>query len=344
MSLYVVNKYEYITPELYDDRFPKSALILCIILIIFIGMRPISGIYFGDTINYAGYYKKFWGLSFSFSWDVSNYIYDNWLSFCASKKIPISIFFTSITLVYFGAMFLACRKLFPESTMLAFLVCLAAFSTYSYSNNGIKAGAAASLFLLALAYKDKKWLCWPCILLSLGFHHSMSLVIIVFIIAIWFKDTKIYFIIWILCVFIAAAQITYFQNLFASYADETGAKYLLANAKDKDSYITGFRLDFILYSSVPILIGYWMIFKKAVFDENYELWLRIYLLTNSVWMLCMYANFTNRIAYLSWFIYPIVLIYPFIGFYWSENQIRWTKYAVLLHLSFTILMWTLGRI
>lgn len=57
-----------------------------------------------------------------------------------------TFFFGLIAAIYFIGMFVACRKLFPSNTLIVFLVCLAAFSTFSYGTNGIKAGAAASLF------------------------------------------------------------------------------------------------------------------------------------------------------------------------------------------------------
>ena len=55
-------------------------------------------------------------------------------------------------------------------------------------------------------------------------------------------------------------------------------------------------------------------------------------------MLCMYANFTNRIAYLSWFLYPIVLIYPYLNEDWGVNKYKIFSMVVFLHLSFTLFM------
>ena len=92
---------------------------------------------------------------------------------------------------------------------------------------------------------------------------------------------------------LAALHVEFFQILFSGYTDQKGSRYLLT---DEDSFVTGFRLDFILYSAVPVIIGYLIKFKRHVNDEIYDLWLRMYLLTNSVWMMCIYASFTNRIV------------------------------------------------
>ena len=66
--------------------------------------------------------------------------------------------------------------------------------------------------------------------------------------------------------------------------------------------------------------------------------LNLYLCTNGVWMLCMYANFTNRIAYLSWFLYPIVLIYPFLNEELGPQRYRQFSKVMLCHLAFTLFM------
>ena len=70
----------------------------------------------------------------------------------------------------------------------------------------------------------------------------------------------------------------------------------------------------------------------------YEFIYCIYTLTNSIWMLCMYASFTNRIAYLSWLLYPIVLVYPFFDKPFINNQYRKLNIVAGCHLGFTLAM------
>lgn len=256
--------------------------------------------------------------------------------FCANK-LGISTLFLLSDILYFGCSYFACRKLFPKDTAAAYLVFLGAFSTFSFSYNGIKAGVASSVFLLALAYREKLWLSIILVLVSWGVHHSMQLPAAAFVMAFFYKNSKVYFAIWGLCVLLAAGHVTFFQNLFAGMSDESGASYLQANSAD--SYLTGFRPDFILYSAMPVLVGYYAVFKKKmVITPYYRMLLNIYLITNSVWMLCMYASFTNRIAYLSWFMYPVVLIYPFLNENWGSFKCRTFSKVMTYHLLFTLFM------
>lgn len=337
-TIILANEYVKIREDVIRSKDPNEGFgfVICTVLILFIGTRPIRGM--GDTTNFTGYYELARGLPFAFSFDTTNIIFDNALNWFASKEIPVSYFYIAISFVYFAAMYAACRRLFPGSSSLAFVACLGAFSTFSYSVNGIKAGAAASVFLLAMAYRDKRIVCIVLALFSWGLHHSMSVVLAALVGASIFRNTKVYFYFWIICVLIAAAHISTFQSFFASFADEKGAGYLRPDEFDESAWVTGFRIDFILYSAAPIVIGYWLLFQRRVRNEIYEFWLRVYLLVNSVWMLCMYAAFTNRIAYLSWFMYPIVLLFPFLGFEWSESQPLYAKRTTLYHLGFTLFM------
>lgn len=312
------------------------SLFLLVVVVIAIGCRPLSN-YFADMVVYESNYNILWGERYSFDWKVDNKIFDNFFCWMASKGIPFSTWVMIISIAYFGLMYIACWKLFRNDVLLAFVVCLGAFSTFSYATNGMKAGVAASLFLVAMAYRDKLWVSIPIALLTYGFHHSMTLVIGSYFVVLFFKNPKYYFMGWIASLILAVLHISYFQVLFAGYTDERGAEYLLATEETSIVRI-GFRPDFILYSAVPIYIGYLMIYKYKVQSTTYSFLLRLYIMVNAMWMLCMYASYTNRIAYLSWFMYPIVLLYPFISH--DKNQLhgKYLRLVVWCHLGFTLFM------
>lgn len=310
--------------------FPS--LLLCLFMIVFVGTRPISGVFIdmaGTAVQWG-----YWDMgTYSFSWDVENILYDNLRAFMSTSGFPVETFFILIAAIYFGSMLAACRKIFPKDTLLAYLVFLAAFSTFSYGTNGIKAGSAASLFMLALAYHEKPVVTVVLSLISWGFHHSMVMVVASYLIVYFYHKPKWFFALWFFSVLIAAAHIGAFQTLFASMADEHGQEYLKGVGAMK-----GFRPDFILYSAMPVLVGYYAIYMKKIESRSYNIILCLYLMTNSIWMLCMYASFTNRIAYLSWLQYPIVLIYPFLKEKWGSDQYMTLKKVAYGHLSFTLFM------
>lgn len=309
-----------------------TSILLCGFMTLFIGLRPASAV-FVDMVGYASHWHL-WAMSdYSFQWGAENLLFDNLRIYMSTSKISYEWFFILISSIYFGCMHLACRRLFPKDTLFAFLVFLAAFSTFSYATNGIKAGSAASIFMLALAYHDKPFVTVLLSLVSWGFHHSMVMVVASYVIVYFYHKPKWFFVLWLFSVVIAALHIGVFQVLFKSMADESGVEYL-----QMQSHGRGFRIDFILYSAMPVLVGYYAIFKKKIQSESYNIILCVYLMTNSIWMLCMYAEFTNRIAYLSWFQYPVVLIYPFLKEHWGVNQYPMVKKIAYGHLVFTLFM------
>lgn len=339
LSLACFRKYAgYGGGRLYDGGREGNyrIILLTLFFMLFIGLRPISGRFFVDMGPYNENYMTHYGSYFQWDWDTANKLFDNLFLWMASKKINIYIFFVLIATIYFSGIAIACSMLFPKDKWATFLIYLAAFSTFSYATNGIKAGAAASLFLLALAFNERDKIIWTIVflLLSLGFHHSMQLPVIAFLICKFVKEPKIYFWVWIFCLLMSAAHITFFMHIFERLTDEQGAEYLSGIG---NTY-KGFRFDFILYSAAPIIIGQIALKKNMIVSKKYEFLLNLYTLTNSIWLLCMYADFSNRISYLSWLMLPIVLVYPFLKERWGDNQYVVFKSVANYHLLFTLFM------
>lgn len=322
-----------------EQKYPANIIRDCLLvlcLVLFIGLRPSSRI-FVDMGAYIRLLRMYEGLPFYFNWETDNIIFDNLIMWWASVPLGHSMFFLLCSFVYFFCAYVGIKRLFPTHTFPAYLVFLTAFSTFSYATNGIKAGMACSIFIMALGFLDKKLLCLFLALVSMGFHHSMQLPVVALIITMFFKNPKWYYWGWLICFFMALFHITFFQNLFAGITDEHGAEYLLATENNTDAHI-GFRPDFVLYSVAPVCVGYYYEMKRKQTSKIYSSLMHFYLCTNGIWMLCMYASFNNRIAYLSWFVYPIVLIYPFLYVDKSPKRYKSFSKAISYHLLFTLFM------
>lgn len=333
-------KYMHANGDLMPTNQTNSqvpALVLCVFIILFIGLRPISEV-FRDMTQYQGIYNR-WRGQFFWDWSVNNIIYDNLMMYLASMKFSPTLFYLGISIIYFSGMYVVCKKFFHNHLYATFCVFLSAFSTFAAGTNGIKAGVAASVFLMALAYCNNLKICIPLLIVSFGLHHSMELLVVVFAITMLYQKPSFYFMFWIISLILSILHITYFQTLFAGFTDEHGASYLLTIDSDWNSgRIQGFRYDFVLYSAMPILMGWYAIKKRKIEDKLYNIILSTYIFTNAIWLLCMYASYTNRIAYLSWFMYPIVLVYPCLLPQFGEDRYRVFAKVAGLHLGFTLFM------
>lgn len=318
--------------------YKLAAFFVALFFIMYIGLRPISGV-FVDMMNYKTHYEVlYYGMPFNFSWGTENFLFDNYYRYLASIKLDISFFFFTIAVVYFGAAFIGIRRLFPNHTFAVYLMFLAAFSTYSYATNGIKAGCAASVFVLALSYWKKLKICIPLMIITIGIHHSMKMPVAAFAIAYLIKNPKLLFWGWGVCFFLSLAHVTIFQEIFSSMAEDANG-YLDISSLEGGNLKPGFRFDFVLYSVMPILVGYVTIIKKKlIVSPTYRILLYTYIISNAIWLLCMYASFTNRIAYLSWLMYPVVLAYPFLYEQWGNQRYQTFAKVMLAHLGFTLFM------
>ena len=318
----------------------KSTFLLCLFMILFIGLRPVSLKYFVDMYGTAMQFSLWVHEQVRFSFTEQNLIYDNLRINMATLGFSYTSFFLIIAAIYFGGIYYICCRIFRSNQLIAFVVCLSAFSAFSYATNGIKAGSAASVFLVAMAlyHNDRKLISILVSILSIGFHHSMVLPVFAFIVCMLIKQDKIYFYIWVICLMLALLKVTYFQDLFATISSDAGNEHAAGYLTGIGKATKGFRIDFIIYSAVPIILGRWISYLGAEKSESYQYILNLYTLVNAIWMLCMYAEFTNRIAYLSWFMYPIVLIYPLLNEDYLYQDTRLMKIFVYGHLCFTLFL------
>ena len=312
----------------------ELAFALTTVMILFIGLRPVSTV-FADMPGY--YYAMLDHRYEQDSLSISgNFLFVLMMRSMSSIGAPPQMAIIVLAFINFFFTFLAAKKMFPVNVFVTMLIFFASFSTFSYATNGLKAGCASALFLCALAYRDN-WKVFVLFLIaSFGFHHSMELPIAVFLCCYFYKNTNFYLVFWLACLLIAASHITFFQNFFANFTDDHGAKYLLGGNYGERG---GFKLDFIIYSVAPIIIRQYLVNNKNYIpSEEYTFIFNVYVLTNAIWLLCMYASYTNRIAYLSWCIYPIVLIYPFLKGEKSDVKFEAFPLVLLGNLFFTLFM------
>lgn len=229
------------------------------------------------------------------------------------------------------------RQATPNYVLLGVLMFFSAFLFYSYGINTIRSGFAASFLLLAFANWQNLWLMGLFIIIAVGCHLSMAIPAIAFLITRYFNKTKLYFAIWFLSIVLSAAMGSAFETIFSGLGGDSRVAYLNKDAADT-AYKVGFRLDFIIYSCIPVFAGYYYIVKKGFKDRFYSILYNTYLIANSFWILVIRANFSDRFAYLSWFIYPIVLIYPLLKERLVINQNRKIIMIVFFHTLFTYIM------
>ncbi len=316
------------------------------VFILWLGLREIN-IYFGDTVNYA---KEFMVMETTIKYDInSDRAFYYIMSFFAKSGLGIHFWFLFVEFFYFAGTAIMVNKFFTNQPLLVFAVVLASFSFYTYGVNGIRNGMACSLFFLMLAFvKDKKWVyAMFSALFAVNVHSSLYLIVTAFLLARYYKQTKVYMVCWIACIVLSIVASGFFENVFQNQGLlSTGkdAAYMSNDNADMDMFSkTGFRYDFLLYSCVPIIVGYYYVVKQHFEDEWYKLLLNTYIITNSVWVLVNKSWLSNRMAYLSWFMYGIVLMYPLLMNPYVKGRKSKVTIVVVGNAAFSYIMWIIGK-
>ncbi len=316
-------------------------VVFTILLILYMGLRPVSGV-FGDTVNYAsGFYQiKDSPIPFIFSWGEGEWVFRNLMGFFA-KYSNINIFFLTCSFVYIGSLWLAMYRIFKKYYYLPLLIVFSMFTFWSYGVNGIRNGMGASLFILSLTYVNKVPLMILLAFIAGGIHKSVYLMMGAATIAWFLKSSWWYISCWIFSVVLSLIMgstiQTYLSGLSSFTGDDRFSGYLTGSnmVGEVVQMSMTFRWDFLLYSSLGVIVGCYFIFVRRFKDEYYSWIYNIFIITNAFWILIIRAAYSNRFAQISWFMMPLVLIYPFIKDREFRNNEKIIGIFLLVFYAFT---------
>ncbi len=310
-----------------------------ITLILYIGLRPMSSA-FGDTLNYYETYQRIAASKqpFSFTFRGEWLFYDT-LSWFAHYS-DIHTFFLLCSFLYIGPLWLACVRIFKNYNYIPFVVFLSMFTFWSYGVNGVRNGIAASLFILALTYVQKLPIAVIICIIASFFHKSVYLMIAAAGLAWFIKNSYLYLGGWILSViisYLAGNRIQSWLSALSFFQEDTRFTGYLTGENMQGELVQMamvFRWDFLAYSALGVAVGYYFIFRRNFKDEYYHWIYNIYIATNAFWVIIIRAAYSNRFAQISWFILPLVLIYPFMKKRFWDNHEKMLGYAIIIFYAF----------
>lgn len=333
-SILIAEKPE--TTSKYSSAITTLLLIFCVL---FIGWRDwrVQEV-FVDSVRYGQAYLTF---DHSSSEDVKDIGFYTLQYLCKSIGISVELFFVVCALLYLIPKIKTVKELSPRYSFILLLAMMTSLGFYSYGVNAVRAGIATSFMLLSFVkYKKIRTFCIYAVLAVL-FHKSVVLPLAAFICArIYNKDIKRYIFIWLFAVplsFVVKGLVSDFILGF-DFLNDRAEGYLIGEADASMFSHVGFRYDFVMFSTVPLLVGWYFIVKKKFDDNFYRIIFCTYSLANAAWILINSVPFSDRFAYLSWFMMPIIIFYPFL--YCSNVKRRFSKIAMILiaQLCFTLII------
>ncbi len=328
---------------LHSEGSPSQplAIFLTIVVAFFLGLRPIAGGDFGDTIAYSNHYillNHYAPVDFSTEW-----LWENFQLF--SKRVlglNVHEFFVLDDLLYFGGMLICSILVMRKNLWIGMLFFFTGFQTYSFAINGLRNGLACSMVLVAialLANRRKKFVAVILMLLALFIHRSSMLPSVMALTSLFYlKDTKVALRFWYASIVLSLFAGPAFEHFFASLGfDDRMSAYTAEGSSDGLLY-SGFRFDFLFYSAFPVWMIWYVTQRRKFNNPEYSVYANTYLLCNAFWILVIRASFSNRFAYLSWFLYPLVIAYPLMRMNLWKDQDRKTAIIFFFYTGFTFFM------
>lgn len=338
-------------------RKPESdtraiAMLICCIMAIMVGFRPVYAAWATDSSNYASSYLNL-------QKSVFNPLYDNklelggegeWgfalLAKACAPVMHVVVYFFVISLLYHMLHYNAIGRMFGKNALLALAFVIVNFDFASFSFNGLRNGLGCSFSILGLSYviennKRSQIVGFFLMYVATTFHKSCFLPLACAACTMFNNDTSLYIKFWIASIFISlvagGAVTSFFAGLgFDSRMDQYNQMqddYALAGFK------SGFRPDFLLFSALPIYFAHLSYNKLKIRDKRYQTLINTYILANSFWVMVIRAAFSNRFAYLSWFMYGVVVAYPLIYHNIFQRQPQKVAFFLGAMTLFNLYMW-----
>jgi len=322
-----------------------AALLLTIAVTYFIGMRQVAPD-FGDMYNYFNNYRAhssdFVPFNFKKEW-----LWENLFAFCKTLHMNPYEFFLVVDIFYFGGMFWCSWLLMKKNLWISMLFFFLALQTFTFGTNGIRNGMACSIEIVALCFLleggAKRFFAFFLMLMAMGIHRSTMLPSAAAIATLYvIKDTKNALRFWFASIAISLVAGSAVTSFFASLGfDDRMSNYAVDAAESDvaDSFSsTGFRWDFLFYSAFPVAMIWYVTRYRRFTDIAYTLFANVYLFCNAFWIMVIRSSFSNRFAYLSWFIYPVVIAMPLLRMNLWKDQDRRTAIILFFYVGFTFFM------
>lgn len=257
------------------------------------------------------------------------------------------VLFRNGTLYLFLLAFIYCfsyysfsRKYFPSQYAGYFILCVVSCLGFvSYGSNTIRAGFTLALLIYTL-YATKWWVKFLLVICAVGSHLSMLLPIFGYLMAKYvLKNNKWCEYIWLGFLIITSLTSLASDIMMLIGGVDSRAEGFADFDGYSETYRTGFRWDFLIYSIAPLLFARYN-FKHMIKESFfYSTIYRTYLLVNAFWLLMIRLPLTDRVAYLSWFMIPFLLLYPVLNSYLDlKSPYRYVMASIALFMGVNIVL------
>jgi hypothetical protein len=212
--------------------------------------------------------------------------------------------------------------------LLSTLVFVSLFASYNLGTNVLRQGIAIPLSFIAmwLLFNRKFLLGFIVLIIATLFHKSTLIVFLIWLVSYKKIGLKYYFLIWIICSLLS--MVGFFESITSLLPLEASVYNHLVREGAIERYQLGFRLDFWLFSFIPVLL---FICLKTHHRNMYSGLIKSYLALYSIFIIMFEFPYSDRIGMYTWCMLPIFLSI-FVGHYRFKllNSSMFTVLVIIL--------------
>ncbi|WP_245830289.1 EpsG family protein [Planococcus faecalis] len=296
--------------------------------------------YGGDMNNYVNFFQKIAGMSLVDTFKIAiwepSFVFTQWIISRFTSNPSIYIIIT--VLIYILTLGKSIKNIFSPWQMMFILFAYLNFTFfYGYIFNGARQGFSIMLLLLAISIwlsKGRNLYFYIALILSASFHLSVIPATIILLSLKQFnfkiKTLLVYWAFFSL-LFISGfnqfiMQIPFVNSitLIQSYASSAALEHYGGEVNN---------LKFYAFSAFFLILGlilYKTIKLESALKLTYLKIIKIYTALNCYFLLLGFVSFSDRIAIYSWFLIPILVLFPILN---KEKHSPFLLFIVLLILA-----------
>lgn len=312
----------------WDRNTMTVSVLMCGVVVLVLGFYPIEWGVGSDRANYAHIFMDFQDGMTSIRNDDSELgfrIYD----YILSRFIDVRMYFIVTAAVYVMNYAVAIYRTVRNNSAWLLIAVVLSMGFTGYSLNTMRAGLAISFLILAISFYESKIKAIILCLIAFSIHKSTLLPSAMFFVAMHFNKTALYYKLWLISIPVSFVAGNFFNSFFEGFVASSDDRAGYLTNVENTHYNVGFRIDFILYSLAPMAVGAYYIFIQNFRERFYEILYNMYLLSNMFWIFVIRANYSDRFAYLSWFLIPFVLCYPLLTQKMNLQENCWLGFILL---------------
>lgn len=255
------------------------------------------------------------------------------------------VLYGATLLVFYGVFIAAIRQVISPLGTVVVLMAYTAFPFFvAYAANGLRQGLSMVFLLMAYALLARgRRTGWLWLLLAPFWHTGAWLAVAVtlchqlmcrFVRSSRWRWMLVF---GVLGVGIALSASGLNESVMAAVPEAIelrGSHQIYFDDPDEFGYRGGFRLDFLLFSLVPLASAVWLRSRGRAFDYSGPgWWLSLYLSLNVVYHLFAFAPFSDRFAGFSWFLLPLVIYLQVQQTGWKNLQTAFVATVCLVNVA-----------